>query len=61
MSRTLDLTFVDIVGIRVEPLIHVQNIKNDTSHINRGSTYQELAGHLQLNHQNVKGSLNDKW
>ncbi len=27
MTRTLDLNFVDIVGIRVEPLIHVPNIK----------------------------------
>ncbi len=27
MTRTFDLNFVDIVGIRVEPLIHVPNIK----------------------------------
>ncbi len=27
MARTLDLNFVDIVGIRVEPLVHVPNIK----------------------------------
>ncbi len=27
MTRTLDLNFVDIVGIRVEPLAHVPNIK----------------------------------
>ncbi len=27
MTRTLDLNFVDIVGIRVEPFIHVLNIK----------------------------------
>ncbi len=31
MTRTLDLNFVDIFGIRVEPLVHVQNIKNDNS------------------------------
>ncbi len=27
MTRTLDFNFVDIVGIRVEPLVHVPNIK----------------------------------
>ncbi len=27
MTRTLDLNFVDIVGIRVELLVHVPNIK----------------------------------
>ncbi len=27
MTRTLDLNFVDIVGIRVKPLVHVPNIK----------------------------------
>ncbi len=27
MTRTLDLNFVDIVGIRVEPFVHVPNIK----------------------------------
>ncbi len=27
MTRTLDLNFVDIVGIRVEPLVHLQNVK----------------------------------
>ncbi len=27
MNRTLNLNFVDIVGIRVEPLVHVPNIK----------------------------------
>ncbi len=27
MSRTLELNFVDIVGIRVEPLDYVPNIK----------------------------------
>ncbi len=27
MTRTLDLNFVDIVGIRVEPLVPVPNIK----------------------------------
>ncbi len=27
MTRTLDLNFVDIVGIRVEILVHVPNIK----------------------------------
>ncbi len=26
MTRTLDLNFVDIIGIRVEPLVHVLNI-----------------------------------
>ncbi len=26
MTSTLDLNFVDIVGIRVEPLVHVPNI-----------------------------------
>ncbi len=43
MTRTLDLNFVDIVGIRVEPLVHVPNIKNDNSQINRGST-------IKINH-----------
>ncbi len=38
MIRTLDLNFIDIVGIRVQPLVHVPNIKNDNSQINRGST-----------------------
>ncbi len=27
MTRTLDLNFVDILGIRVETLVHVPNIK----------------------------------
>ncbi len=27
MTRTLDLNFVNIVGIIVEPLVHVPNIK----------------------------------
>ncbi len=27
MTRTLDLNFIDIGGIRVEPLVHVPNIK----------------------------------
>ncbi len=27
MTRTLDLNFVDIVGITVEPFVHVPNIK----------------------------------
>ncbi len=27
MTRTLDLNFVDIAGIIVEPLVHVPNIK----------------------------------
>ncbi len=27
ITRTLDLNFVDIVGISVEPLVHVPNIK----------------------------------
>ncbi len=27
MTRTFDLNFVDIVEIRVEPLVHVPNIK----------------------------------
>ncbi len=27
MTRTLDLNFVDIVGIRVEQLVHVPNIQ----------------------------------
>ncbi len=26
MTRTLHLNFVDIVGIRVEPLVHIPNI-----------------------------------
>ncbi len=44
LNRTLDLNFVDIVGIRVEPLVHVPNIKkNDNSQINRGST-------IKINH-----------
>ncbi len=30
MTRTLDLNFVDIVVIRVEPLVHVPNIKKLT-------------------------------
>ncbi len=32
MTRTLDLNFVDIVGIRVEQLVHVPNIKKLTIH-----------------------------
>ncbi len=32
MTRTLDLNFVDIVVIRVEPLLHVPNIKKVTIH-----------------------------
>ncbi len=28
MTRTFDLNFVDIVGIRVEPLVHAPHIKN---------------------------------
>ncbi len=31
-AGTLDLNFVDIVGIRVEPLVHVPNIKKMTIH-----------------------------
>ncbi len=27
MTGTLELNFVDIVGIRMEPLVHVPNIK----------------------------------
>ncbi len=27
MTATLDLNFVDIVGLRVEPLVHVPNIQ----------------------------------
>ncbi len=27
ITRTVDMNFVDIVGIRVEPLVHVPNIK----------------------------------
>ncbi len=39
MTRALDLNFVDIVGIRVKPLVHVPNIKKMTIHkINRGNT-----------------------
>ncbi len=38
MTRTLNLTFVEKAGIRVEPLVHVKNIKNDNSQINRGNT-----------------------
>ncbi len=32
MTRTLDLNFVDIVGIRMEPLVHVPNINKMTIH-----------------------------
>ncbi len=32
MTRTLDLNFVDIIGIRVEPLVHVPNIIKMTIH-----------------------------
>ncbi len=32
MTRTLDLNFVDIVGIRVEPVVHVPNIIKITIH-----------------------------
>ncbi len=37
-TRTFDLNFVDSVGIRVEQLVHVPNIKNNNSQIYRGST-----------------------
>ncbi len=32
MTRTLDLNFVDIVGIRVEPLVHVPQKKKRQIH-----------------------------
>ncbi len=32
MTRKLDFNFVDIFGIRVEPLVHVPNIKKMTIH-----------------------------
>ncbi len=43
MTVTLDLNFVDNVGMRVEPLIMYQILKNDNSEINRGST-------IKINH-----------
>ncbi len=38
MIRALNLSFIDIAGICMEPLVHEPNIKNDNSQINRGST-----------------------
>ncbi len=32
-TRTLNLKFVDIVGIRVKPLVHIPNNTNDNSQI----------------------------
>ncbi len=39
ITRTLDLNIGDIVRIKVEPFAHIPNIKNENSHINRGSTH----------------------
>ncbi len=48
MTRTLNLNFVEIAGIRVEPLVYVPNIKNGNSQINRGSTIWSNAIVLTL-------------
>ncbi len=53
MDRTLDLNFVDIVGIRVEPLVHYQTLKNDNSQINRGSTIKINHFFITLSQQRV--------
>ncbi len=37
LTRTLDLNFVSIVGIRVTPLVYVLNIKKNNSQFNRGA------------------------
>ncbi len=52
MTRTLDLNFVDIVGIRVELLVHVPNINNDNSQINSGSTIKINHFSITLNQVN---------
>ncbi len=47
-TRILDLNIVDTVGIRMEPLVHVPNIKYGNSLINKGSTHQDLSDpHLE--------------
>ncbi len=38
ITRTLNMNFVVIAGIKEEPFIHVPYINNDNSQINRGST-----------------------
>ncbi len=55
MTRTLDLNFVDIVGIRVKPLI--QTLKNDNSQINRGSTIKISHFFLTLSKLCLQGHL----
>ncbi len=58
MTRTLDLNFVDIVGIGVEPLVHFQTLQNDNSQINRGSTIKINHFYITLNSYIMMWSLN---
>ncbi len=47
MTRALDLNFVDIVGIRVKPLVHVPNIKKMTIHKSiEGTPLKSIASSL---------------
>ncbi len=39
----MDVNCVGIVAIRVEPLVHVPQIENDNSQINRGKTHRSRA------------------
>ncbi len=50
MTGRLDVNCVDIVGIRVKSLVHISNIKNDNSQINRGSTIKINHFFLTLRH-----------
>ncbi len=38
IARTLNVNFIDIVGISMEPLAHLRNMKNNNSQIKRGRT-----------------------
>ncbi len=53
MTGTLNLIFVDSVGIRVESLAHVVNIKNDKSQINRRNTQWNYEVFLILTHNDA--------
>ncbi len=47
MTKTLDLNFVDIGGIRVEPLVHVRNIKKITIHkLIEGAPFKSITSSL---------------
>ncbi len=53
MARTLDLNFVDIVGIRLEPLVQYQILKNGNSQIDRGSTIKIIHFFITLRYFNI--------